>query len=561
MATSDLAKQAKARLQDLKALRGTFEDHWQSCAEHFLPKRADFTSQTQVGQTRTNKIYDPTPPQTARGLASAFDGLLKSEPWLHVKPRDDSLEDDEEVKAWVDEVEKRMHKAIYNPKARFRQSASEVDLDLVVFGTGPLHMGLAESRLHLAFRHYHLRDTYISENTDGQIDTAYVVLRPTARQALQAWGMGKLGEKVKEALRKDANAKPDKEKRFEFIWAVEPRTERDPSKTDSRNMPFRSIIIGCDDENVILEEGLHKFPFAVPRWETSADEVYGRSPAMLALTGAKSLQAITKTVLQAGQLAVRPPLGVISNATLSPVRMGSGKLTVIDPSVMSLYPGMKAIEPLMTGGNIPLGKEFMEMMKASLWDVMYRNILQLPVDAPQMTATEVLERMKEFVRQLGPVFGRQEADYLAPIAENVYDWLDVLNLIPPMPDKLRAQGIRFTFSTAMEQARKQVEAAGAARAFEFLAPIGQVDPSIWDNFNFDQIARDVDTVFGMPRAWLMDVKTRDQIRGLRQQQKQAAEMAQMAALAAQAAPKLAQAEKTGREAMMLPGPEQLGAAA
>ena len=549
-----IAKQVKARLQDLQALRGVFESHWQECGENFLPKRSDFTVQAAAGQKRTAKIYDGTPLQAARGLASAVDGLLKAEPWLHVEARDDSLEDDEECKTWIDEVEKRIHKAIYNPKARFRQASSEVDLDLVVFGTGPLYMGLAESRMHMAFRHYHLKDCFISENADGEIDTAYVMLHPTARQAEQAWGIGKLGPKVKEALSKESGGKPDKEKKFDFVWAVEPRRERDPAKKDNKNMPFRSVIIGCDDENVVLEEGFRKFPFAIPRWETSADEVYGRAPAMLALADAKSLQAVAKTTLRSGQMAVDPPLGVISNAVLSPVRTGAGKLTTIDPSVLALYPGMKAIEPLITGAQPKLGMEFQEALKLAIWDAMYRNILQLPVNAPQMTATEVLERMKEFVRLLGPVFGRLEADYLSPIAECVYDWLEFLGLLPPMPDKLKVSGIRFTFSSAMQQARKQVEAGGAARAFEFMSAVAQFDPGVWDNYDGDKIARDNDTVFGMPRAWLMDVKQRDNIRGLRQQQKQMAEMTQMAAMAAQAAPKVAQAEKVGREAMMLPAP-------
>lgn len=556
------AKQVIARLQDLRQLRGTFESHWQECGEHFLPKRADFTQQTSAGQKRTAKIYDGTPLQAARGLASAIDGLLKAEPWLHVKPRDESLEDDEDCKTWIDEVEKRIHKAIYAPKARFRQTSSEIDLDLVVFGTGVLHINLEPTRRgHLAFEHYHLRDCFISESVSGEIDTCYVVLSYTARQAEQEFGLAKLGDRIKEALRKDAGAKPNKEQKFEFIWAVEPRVNRDRSRSDSKNMPFRAMTVSVDDESVVKEEGFRKFPFAVPRWETSTDEVYGRSPSMLALPDAKSLQAVAKTVLRAGQMVVDPPLGVISNAVLSPVRTSPGKLTTLDPSVLSLYPGMKAVEPLVTGGNVPLGKEFQEALRVSVWDAMYRNILQLPVDSPQMTATEVLERMKEFVRLLGPVFGRLEADYLSPVAECVYDWLDVLGLLPPMPEKLKAKGIRFTFSSAMAQAQKQVEMGGFMRALEIASAAVNYAPDVMDNFDFDKVARDSDTALGMSREYLKPIRERDQLREMRVQQKQQAQVVQMAAMAAEAAPKVAQAEKTGREALALPNTEQPQAAA
>src|SRR3546814_8172326 len=157
-----------------------------------------------------------------------------------------------------------------------------------------------------------------------------------------------------------------------------------------------------------------------------------------------------------------------------------------------------------------------------VWAAFFRNVLQLPVDAPRMTATEVLERKEEFIRTIGPVFGRLESDYIGQVVERSFNLLLRAGALPEPPAALRGQEVVFDYASPVEQARKQIEAAGAARSMELLAPFVQADPGILDNFDGDAIARDTPEIFGMPQRWLRPNETVASLREGQQQTEQAA---------------------------------------
>lgn len=106
---------------------------------------------------------------------------------------------------------------------------------------------------------------------------------------------------------------------------------------------------------------------------------------------------------------------------------------------------------------------------------------------------------------------------------------------PPPPDALRGRGVRFTFVSPVEQARKQTEAAGMARFFELVAPLVQFQPEIMDNLDGDEIVRDAPDVSGMPRRWLRSKDRVEDLRGQRAQAQQAAALLDDAGQAADVA--------------------------
>lgn len=534
-----------SRLDTLKSSRGTWENHWQDLAEVLLPNRADFIRDRFAGERRTSEIYDSVPMMARRGLATAIDGLLKpkTSKWFFIRPDDEDLEDDEDVKRWLEEAEDRMIAAIYSRKARFVQRSGEVDNDLVTFGTGALFVGENRNKDGLVFRAHHLKDTWIAENSDGEIDTIYLRQMLTARQAAQRWGRENLGAKTIEAM--DGNAKEGKDKRFEFIQCVTPRDDFDPRKKDNLNLPFQSVVIDTGSEHIVTDGGFHEFPYAIPRWETSTGEVYGRSPGMVALPDSRTLQAMGKTMLRGGQMAVDPPTWALDDAVIGVARMFPGGMTYIDGEAARTA-GTAPFGVVETGKNIPLGREMQNDTREQIWASFFRNVLQLPVDAPQMTATEVLERKSEFLRAIGPVFGQLEADYIGHIVERVFNIMVRADQFPPPPEILQGKQLKFDFQSPVQQARKQTEAAGLSRAFDLLAPLVEADPSLMDRFDSDKIVKDVPDIFGVPLDWLKSDDAVEEIRADRAQQQQLAEAVQVGEQGAGALDSLAgAAQKAG----------------
>ncbi|MEQ8356725.1 MAG: portal protein [Kiloniellaceae bacterium] len=502
-----------ARHKRLKAQRRHWESHWQELAEVLLPRRADFTGDRGDGARRSDHLFDGTPMLARRGLAAAIDGLLKPKTarWFRIKTLDEDLGEDEEVKRWLEVAEARLTRALYDRRARFIQRSGEVDEDLVTFGTGVLFIGEARALNRLLFRSFHLKDVVLSENGEGEIDSLFVSLRLTARQAAARFGAAALGSDTRAALKAG-----EEDKTFSFLQAVMPRQARDPRQRGSRSLPVASLIVDVQSEHLVSESGYHEFPFAVPRWDTSSGEVYGRSPGMVALPDANSLQQMGKTLLVAGHKAVDPPLLVGDDSVLGTPKTFPGGITTFDMQAARDL-GRIPIEPLQTGFNLPLGRDMQKDTRDQVWAAFFRNVLQLPVDAPKMTATEVLERKEEFIRTIGPVFGRLESDYIGQVVERSFKILLRAGAFPAAPEILKGREVIFDYASPVEQARRQIEAAGAARSVELLAPFVQAEPGILDNFDADAIARDTPEIFGLPQRWLRpreEVAARRAVRGL-----------------------------------------------
>lgn len=501
--------------KSLSARRNQWLPLWQELADIFLPTRASFTMAFEPGRETDRELYDTTPMQARRGLATAIDGLLKPSTtrWFWMTAGDDDLNDSDEVKRWFEEVQDRMWRAVYNPRARFIETSGAVDNDLATFGLGHLWIGENTTRSGLNFKCLFLKDVAFEENADGIIDTYTISRWFTARQAQQRFG-DRIPPKIVEALKKPANGSaPDK---FEFVQCIYPRHDRDPRKRDSVNKPFASKIVAVDDQVIVEEGGFDELPISTPRWELAPGQIYPRSPAMIALPDARTLQAMGHTLLVGGQRAVDPPIWIADDGVLSAVRTFPGGLTVVDVEVVRDTNG-RPMGHLDMGSNIPIGREMQEDYRNMVEAAFFKNVFNLPVDAPQMTATEVLERKEEFLRTIGPVMGQLESSYIGQSIERVFGIMLRAGALPPVPEALQGRDVTFEFLSPIQQARKQIEAAGLARSLEFVNPIGAIDPTVYDNFDADEIVRDLPDMFSTPQRWL---KTRDQVQGIRQQRQQ-----------------------------------------
>ena len=443
-------------------------------------KDADWMRQSLTDMNRTNQYLTRTEIETLdSSWIAQFDTLKgRQTRWFRIRSEDAEIAGDGEVEAWLRDVDRRMWRAIFDDKARFSDRSFEVDLDLVTFGTGVFFVEEIVGR-GLNFRAFHLRDTLVAENNLGEIDTVFRTLRLTARQAAQQFGEDRLGAKTREALRDEAGKS---EARFRFLHVVVPRDD-----ADAAGRRFASKWIDVASEHLIGEGGYHEFPYAVPRWETVTGEVYGRSPGMLALADAQTLNAMSATLLKAGQKAVDPPLLVAQEGLVSSVRLFPGGINYVDYSAVPS--GRPPIDPLQSGAQMPLGLEMENQRRDMIWAAFFRNVLQLPVAAPQMTATEVLERKQEFLRVIGPTFARLEASYIAPMVNRVFGLMMRAGAFAPMPAALQGRRLRFEFDSPVSQAQKQIEALAMRGALEQAAPLLELDPAAADNIDNDKAVR------------------------------------------------------------------------
>lgn len=503
-----------------KSARDQFERHWQDLAERLLPKRADFTVSRAPGARRTQRILDSTPLQARFEMARAVHGMLfpLNQRWARTKTVDDQLMDRDDVAEWCEEVDRDMWRAIYDPQAKFLEATGETADDVITFGTAGLFVHTNQAGNRLAFRSDHLRDLCLAENEDGLIDTCYLERLLTGRQAVRLYGVH--SRKLQDAL--DRNTLAETECRY--LHVIRPRFDADPRRVDNLAMPWAHWVVDIEDQKQVFEGGFQEFPYAIPRWETSTNEIYGRSPGMIALPDVMTLNEQRFTTLRAGQMATDPPIAMPTETSFGEGSFLPGGFVYYDPtSLQGLGGARNAIYPINTGANLPLGLEMENQTREMIWAAFWRHIMRLPVGGPEMTATEILARREEFLQVVAPVFGRLELDLPGMIVPRVFSIMLRAGALPPLPDVLRGRRVTFEYDSIMQAAFERIEAAAAEATLNSVAPMLEMNPAILDNFDQDGIVRHMARANRMPRRFLRSEEDVQQIRADRQRQEAAAQ--------------------------------------
>jgi hypothetical protein len=527
LGADDLAGRILQRHARLKSNRGNWETHWEEVASRVMPNySSSFIGANAPGTKRNQEMFDATAAMACTKFAAAMESMLtpRNQRWHRLIAMDKTLNRNRQAREWFEDVTDILFRMRYAPQANFASNQHEIYMGLGAFGTGCMFTDALKDRngktVGTRYRAIHLGEIQFAENHQGIIDTAIRKFTYTVRQAMQAFGKDALGPKLVE----QAEANPDRE--FEFLHCVMPREDFAPGRLDAKGMEFASYYICTTDKKVVQESGYHTFPYSISRYVLAPGEIYGRSPAMLALPDIKVLNEINKTTLKAGHRVVDPVLlahddGVLDSFSLKPGAINYGGVSA---------DGRPLVHALPTG-NLAFAKELTAEKRESINDAFLVTLFQILVDTPQMTATEVLERAREKGALLSPTMGRQQSEGLGPLIHRELDILARAGLLPPLPPVLKsAMGADYdvVYDSPLSRAQRAEEAAGTMRTVEFAVNIAAQtqDPSVLDNFNWDVIVPEVADINGMPIKYLNTMDKIMQLRQGRDQDKQAAQITQ-----------------------------------
>lgn len=517
-------------------LRGNWNTHWTEIAQRIDPDSSylfqNYSQITQMGDKRMTQIYDSTGILALQRFGAILDSLLtpRNQFWHQLGANDldgrqnKVLKRDRATVLWFEQVNSIMFNQRYAQKSNFASQNQGQYMSLGAYGTGGLFIDDLAGYPGLRYKNVHLGQLYLQENHQGIVDRVIRFFTMTARQAVQ-----KFKDACPDVISSIAKDQP--ERTFFFIHWVGPNEDRDPFRKDFRGMEFASYYVSLEGRKVVAKGGYRTFPYAVSRYRQSPFEVYGRSPGMDVLPALKTLNEQKKTMLKAGHRALDPVLlahddGVIDAFSLDPGSINPGGIT---------KDGRLLVQPLPVG-NLPDGKELMEDERKLINDSFLVSLFQILTESPEMTATEVMERVKEKAILLAPSIGRQQSEYLGPMIDRELDILSRQGLLPPQPPMLKsAKGeYKIIYDSPISRAQKAEAVSGAMRTMEAFMQYAQgtQDPSILHLINLDVAGPAIAEANGVPASWL---NTPQKIAGLRQAQAQA----QQVQTAIQAAPAMA----------------------
>lgn len=468
--------------------RTNWEGYWQEVVELVQPSLSNTFSNNIIstqGAKKDSKRFDGTAEVALHRFAAAMESMLtpRNSRWHGLATNDSSLNRKPRVRNWFDDATDVLFKYRYAPKANFASQCHEHYTALGSLGTACLWVDKLTPK---GFRYstIHIAQVYFDTNFQGIIDFAVRPFKLTARNAIQQFGESNLPIDIVKAV----SSNPDQ--LFDFIHCVRPNTELDASKKDYRGMAYASYYVAVQGAKTILHEGFHSFPFAISRYTTAPGELYGRSPAMQALTNIKVLNEQKKTILKQGQRVVDPVLlahddGVLDSFSLKPGAINSGAINAR---------GQRLVDVLPTG-NLSMGFEMMDQERKEISAAFLTDLFQILVEGPQMTATEVIERAREKGALLSPTMGRQESEFLGPLIERELDLAMMQGLLPPMPPELIEAGAEYqvVYDSPLARAQKAEQTAGIMRTVQWAAEVSQLtqNPEPLDHFDWDVIIPDL----------------------------------------------------------------------
>ncbi|ECI6610839.1 phage tail protein [Salmonella enterica subsp. enterica] len=511
------AAQIIKRASAMKSQRADNDSTWSDCYDYTYPMRGagldgDTGSLSDAGG-KTAKIYDSTATDSARILASSMmAGMTPANAqWLDLDA--DNLSDEE--KAWFSESATIIWTNIHS--ANFDAEAYEANLDSVIAGWFVMYTEENVKEGGYNFQQWHLSQCSLaSTRPDLVVDTIAREYKRTAVQAITEFGEKAVSEKIRTA----AKSKPDEI--FSFLHFITPRQDAKEGAQLARNLPFASYHIDVQSKQIVRESGYHEFPCAVPRWMRIPGTVYGIGPVFDALPDIRTLNELKRQQLAATDLAIAGMWIAEDDGVLNPrtVKVGPRKIIVAN--------SVDSMKPLLTGSdfNVSFTKE--QSLQASIRKILMADQLQ-PQDGPAMTATEVNVRVGLIRQLLGPVYGRFQAEFLAPLVERCFGLALRAGALPQIPQSLAGKKFNVRYLNPLARAQKMEDVSAIER---FSADIGQlmnVSPDIADNVDFDEAARVIADGLGVPVSVLRNKDDVEAFRKQKMEQVQAAQQQQMTA--------------------------------
>ncbi len=492
------AKMILERYGSLKTDRKNWESHWQEVADYMLPRKANITKSRSKGDKRSELIFDGTATHALELLAASLHGMLTNtvSPWFSLKYKNDNLNREDEAIEWLEDSSNRLNQAFM--RSNFQQEIFELYHDLIAFGTAALFITEDEDN-ELSFKNIHISEIYITEDEKGFVDSLTRKFHLKGKNLVNAFPKAELTEELKKAIQKS----PYED--LNIIHSVY------PNETLS-NKKYISCYIHEDSGALLSEGGFNEFPFAVPRYLKSSNEIYGRSPAMNALPDVKMLNLMAKTSIKAAQKQIDPPLLVPDDGFMLPIRTVPGGLNYYRAGTRD------RIEPLQIGAANPVGIQMEEQRRDAIRQNFFVDQL-LSTQGTQMTATEVLQRNEEKMRILGPVLGRLQSELLQPLITRCFSLLLRNNKFNPVPQFIGNQNIEIEYVSPLAKAQKTGEVQSLMRGLELMGTLQNVAP-VFDYLDTDNLVAYIKDVLGIPAKIMKSKGEVAQMREERQVQQQ-----------------------------------------
>lgn len=532
------------RWAEMETERASWLPHWEQLSKFLLPRSGRFfITDRNKGEPRHNNIIDSTGTRALRTLAAGMMSGMTSpaRPWFRLATPDPELNQSAPVKVWLADVTRLM--AMVFAKSNTYRALHTTYEELGAFGTAAkIVLSDFDSIIH----HYPLTtgEYCIATDYKGNVNTLYRRFEKTVAELVAEFGIEQCSQQVQSLYHQNSLGTW-----IQVAHAIEPRSDRDPSKRDARNMAWKSVYyeVGRSEKQVLRESGFKQFPALVSRWATAGGDIYGNSPGMEVLGDVKQLQHQQLRKGQGIDYQTKPPLQV-------PTSMKNREQDFM-PGGISYYDAQSAQAGVRSAFEVNLNLQHlaadMEEVRGRIRGGFFADLFLMlsNIDHTGMTATEIAERHEEKLLMLGPTVERLHNEELNPLIEMTFEYMVRAGILPPPPEELQGVDLQVEFISVLAQAQRAVGTNSVDRFVGNLGAIAAIKPDVLDKFDADEWADVYSDMLGVEPTLIVPDDQVALIRKQRAQQQQAAQQAAMMNSAADTANKLGATHTSGSNAL------------
>ena len=471
------------RFQKARQKKQIGESHWKECYEYAFPQResaCSFNTSNTEGTKKNINLFDGTAPDAVEQLASSM--LAELTPpwakWFGFKAGSElTAEEKEHIAPTLEQTAEVMLQNFEH--SNLAVEIHQCYLDLVTAGTASLLFEEAPIGEATAFQFYAvpLKEIALEEGANGKIDTTFRCSSITLDGINHRFPDADIPQDIIKKLEDKSD------ETLRLIEAVIP-------KRPSGGYEYTAFIWSDDssNKNFVLKQGVFDTSsFINFRWLKAPGETYGRSPVMKALSDIKTVNKVVELILKNASISVTGIWQAEDDGILNPAN-----IKLVPGAIIPKAIGSKGLTPLEAPGNFDVSEIVLSDLRSRINHALLADRLS-QIKAPQMTATEVLERAEEMVRILGATFGRLQSELLTPLIKRALGILRRRGEIKNFDLDGKVVDLQYRSPLALLQARKDV-----GNISEWVSLVSSLGPDASRAINFFEATKWLGKTLNVP---------------------------------------------------------------
>jgi hypothetical protein len=488
------------KYEKAKTIRLQFEDLYDEIFEYCLPQRQGFKNYT-PGQRRDDKIFDETATVGVQEFASRLQsGLVPNfARWADFVAGSEVPEEEADtINNELDKVTEYVFEIIQT--SNFAQEIHECFIDLAL-GTAVLLVEEGDAVNPVRFHSIPLPHVVLDTGPNGRIDHVYREREIKSEDMIVAYPNGVFSENMVKNMKYG-------EKKCKVL-EVSCRIYDDPNEEH-----YAFMVIDVENKHLILREdfkGVGSNPFIAFRWSKASGEIYGRGPAVNALSAIKTCNLTIEMVLENAQMAISGIYQMDDDGVIN-----TDTINLVPGTVIPKAPGSQGLQPIRAAGSFDVANLVLNDMRNNIKRALYNDMLGDPNRTPA-SATEIAERMADLSRKIGSAFGRLQAEMVQPVLQRIIFLLRKQGRIQ-IPT-VNGREVKIKSVSPLAQAQSNQDIVSFDRFLELIQ--GRFGPEILNLLvSSEEAAVYLAKKFGVPDNLIRDVGERKQIVEMAQQMQQ-----------------------------------------